>query len=70
MFPFKRNVGTMQRVIRIVAGALLIGGGVLSFNGQAAGYALAAMGAMGLLTGLMGYCPACAMVGGKSAQTH
>ena len=60
----------MRRVIRIVAGTLLIAGGVLSFHGEAVGYVVAAMGAMGLLTGLMGYCPACAMVGSKSAQSH
>ena len=70
MFHFKQNVGAMQRVLRIAAGGLLIAGGVLLFQGQGVGYALAAMGAMGLLTGLMGYCPACAMVGSKSARSH
>ena len=70
MFHFKRNVGPMQRVFRIVMGAMMIAGGVLLFKGQAVGYVLAAMGAMGLMTGLVGYCPACAMVGHKPAQSR
>ena len=68
MLDLRRNVGGTQRVVRILAGALLIVGGMLMFKGMGAGYALVGMGAMGLLTGLMGYCPACAMIGGKSAH--
>ena len=70
MFHFKRNVGPKQRVLRIVMGGMMIAGGVLSFNGQTFGYALIAMGAMGLMTGLVGYCPACAMIGHKPALSH
>ena len=70
MFYLKQNVGAAQRVVRIVAGGMMVAGGVLTFQGQTVGYVLAAMGIMGLVTGLMGYCPACAMIGGKSPQTH
>ena len=70
MIHLNQNVGTAQRLIRIVAGGLMVAGGVLMFQGQTAGYVLAAMGAMGLLTGVMGYCPACAMIGSKTPRTH
>lgn len=70
MRHFRRNLGLVQRVIRVGAGGLVVAGGVLMFRGQAIGYALAALGAMGLLTGLMGYCPACAMIGGRCPQAH
>jgi len=70
MFHLSQNIGTRQRVVRAVAGGLMVAGGVLMFEGQPLGYALAAMGVMGLLTGLMGYCPACAMVGCKIPQTR
>ncbi len=70
MFHLKQNVGPAQRVVRIVAGGMMVAGGVLMLQGQTVGYILAAMGAMGLLTGLMGYCPACALAGCKASQSH
>ncbi len=68
MLHLTRNVGTAQRVLRIIAGGMMAVGGVMLFQGQPAGYVLAAMGAMGLLTGLTGYCPACAMIGARSPE--
>lgn len=68
MLHLTRNVGTAQRVLRIIAGGMMAAGGVMLFHGQPVGYVLAAMGAMGLLTGVAGYCPACAMIGTRSPE--
>lgn len=71
MFYRKRNVSPLARVFRVVTGTMMIGGSILMFQGQATGYILGAMGAIGMMTGLVGYCPACAMLHHEtSANTH
>jgi len=52
----KPNEGTIDRAIRLVIAAVLIGVGlgVVRWPG---GIAMAAVGAIPLLTGLSGYCP-------------
>lgn len=63
-----RNLGPVQRVLRVVGGIGMGAGGLMMWQGMPMGYALAGMGLMGVLTGLMGYCPACALMGvGASA---
>lgn len=49
------NEGTIDRAIRLVIGAVLIGVG-LGVMGPG-GIAMAVVGAIPLLTGLSGYCP-------------
>ena len=51
------NTGKIERVIRVVAGAAIIGWGVMSHNW------LGAIGAVPLITGLAGWCPIYAMLG-------
>ena len=50
------NVGTIDRAIRLVIAAVLIGVGLGVVRGPG-GIAMAAVGAIPLLTGLSGYCP-------------
>jgi hypothetical protein len=50
------NEGTIDRAIRLVIGAVLIGVGLGVVRGPG-GIAMAAVGAIPLLTGLSGYCP-------------
>ena len=52
----KPNEGTIDRVIRLVIAAVLIGVGLGVVRGPG-GIAMAAVGAIPLLTGLSGYCP-------------
>ncbi|HKB60639.1 MAG TPA: DUF2892 domain-containing protein [Gallionellaceae bacterium] len=54
----KFNVGTIDRVIRIVVGAALIG---LAATGTVAWWGY--IGAVPLLTGLFKFCPAYALIG-------
>ncbi len=63
MFYFKKNVTRWERVARVIGGGMLATAGWLLYEGISAGYILIAIGAMSLVTGMMGFCPACAMVG-------
>lgn len=50
------NMGTIDRVIRLVIAGVLIGVGLAVVRGPG-GIAMAAVGAIPLLTGLSGFCP-------------
>lgn len=51
-----RNMGTLDRAIRLVIAAVLIGVGLGVVRGPG-GIAMAAIAAIPLLTGLSGFCP-------------
>lgn len=61
---YRKNVFAWEQIVRLAAGAALIGGGLLYLAGWA-GYAVAGVGLYVALTGVFGYCPACAMIGRK-----
>jgi len=50
------NMGTIDRVIRVVIAAVLIGVGLGVVRGSG-GIAMAVIGVIPLLTGLSGFCP-------------
>lgn len=54
----KKNIGNLERIIRIVAGLAIIS---LAFWGPKSLWAY--LGAVPLLTGLVGWCPPYAMLG-------
>jgi len=58
-----KNVGSIDRVIRIVAGIAIIGAGVYYQSWWGA------IGAVPLLTGLMGWCPPYALFGWNTCAT-
>lgn len=61
---YVKNVPTWERVVRVVAG-LVVAGLAISRLGGAWGWLIGAS-AMGIVaSGLLGFCPACAMVGRK-----
>ncbi|GAB4299548.1 MAG: DUF2892 domain-containing protein [Pseudomonadota bacterium] len=53
----KANVGTVDKVIRIIAGLAIIGWGVAASNW------LGAIGIVPLATALLGFCPAYSLIG-------
>lgn len=62
---YAKNLPAWERVTRVVAGILMVLGGIFG-PGLAAtpiGIMIAAAGGMTVLTGFFGFCPACAMVG-------
>jgi hypothetical protein len=60
---FVKNVPVWERSLRVLAGIAIAGFGLYRFPGSLAGYGLAATGVFAALTGFVGFCPACALVG-------
>jgi hypothetical protein len=61
---YVKNVPTWERALRVVIGLAAVAWSVLALGGWSG--ALAALSAAGIvLSGLFGFCPACAMVGRK-----
>lgn len=59
---YVKNVPGWERALRIVGGAAAAGFALYSFAGTT-GWLLAASAAGFAVTGLVGFCPMCAMVG-------
>ncbi len=61
----RKNVGGKERWSRLLAGALMAFCGVIGLKMSVLGILLDGVGAFTALTGLVGYCPACAVAGRK-----
>lgn len=59
---YVKNVPVWERLLRGVAGAALVIYALAALEGTAAWLSIAAAAGM-VLSGLFGFCPACAMVG-------
>lgn len=62
---YRKNITHPESLVRIVAGLALIAVSLAWLGVTSIGLVLAASGAVGIVTGVFGYCPACAMVGRK-----
>lgn len=62
---YVKNVPGWERALRIVMGVALFAAAVAYFGSTAMGWVVGVAGAMALMTGLVGFCPACALVGRK-----
>jgi hypothetical protein len=60
---YRKNVGTVERVVRIVAGCSLMACGYMVFGQSAMAWVAGASGLITIATGIVGFCPACAIVG-------
>ncbi len=65
---YVKNVPGWERAARILMGVGLIAVSVSYFGLTAAGWIVGASGAMAAMSGLLGFCPACAMVGRQLNQ--
>lgn len=63
------NVGGIERTIRIVVGLGLIGGGAFAGLPEAGMIAAYVVGAVALVTGAIGYCPASQLFGINTCPT-
>ena len=61
---YVKNVPTWERVLRVVLGLMGLGFTAMSW-GSPMGMGAGMVGAMLSLTGLVGFCPMCALVGRK-----
>lgn len=62
---YVKNLPTWERHTRILAGAAMVVGGLWGLKGLSIGVVIAGLGGFTALTGLFGFCPACAMAGRK-----
>ncbi|MFB9262963.1 DUF2892 domain-containing protein [Bradyrhizobium erythrophlei] len=60
---YRRNLPGWERAVRAILGAVMIGYGLVGLAAGPVGYLVAAGGAVAILTGFVGFCPMCAMVG-------
>ena len=54
---------------RVVGGAAMVACGLLGLSGMPIGYLIAGAGLVTALTGFVGFCPMCAMVGRKLSSS-
>jgi hypothetical protein len=64
---YVKNVPAWERIVRFIAGVALAAYGLTELQGGALGWVIAVSGAVFALTGTVGFCPMCAMVGRKIA---
>ena len=60
---YRKNVGAKEGVVRLLAGGLAAASALVLLGWTPLGLGLAAGGVSLALTGVFGYCPACAVVG-------
>ena len=65
---YRKNVGPLERGARLLAGAVIVAVSLTQLGFTPLGLVLAASGVCGALTGLIGFCPACALVGRKPVE--
>lgn len=67
---YTKNVPNWERVLRIVMGLAGLGFAAMNWGVSGLAVGVGLMGAMLAMTGLIGFCPACAMVGRKLDKGH
>ena len=65
---YRKNMGVRESWARVIGGALIVACSLTQIGLTPLGSVLAIGGALTALTGLVGFCPACAMAGRKSLE--
>jgi hypothetical protein len=60
---FRKNVGGKESLARVLGGVAIVAGSLTQWGFTPWGLGLAAGGVFTALTGVVGFCPACAMLG-------
>jgi hypothetical protein len=60
---YRKNMGRLQRGARLAAGGLIVACALTQIGLTPLGIVLALSGVVTALTGVFGFCPACAMAG-------
>ena len=67
---YVKNVPTWERILRVVMGVMALVFAAANWGGSGLAMAAGVMGAVLSMTGLVGFCPMCAMVGRKLDKGH
>ncbi|WOB07200.1 DUF2892 domain-containing protein [Piscinibacter gummiphilus] len=65
---YRKNVGSKECVARVLGGLLIVACSLTQIGTTPLGLVLAASGVVTALTGLLGYCPACALSGRRPVE--
>ena len=65
---YRKNVSGKERAARLVGGGLMVLCGLVGLQASMLGILVAGAGVVSAVTGLVGFCPACAMVGRKPLE--
>jgi hypothetical protein len=65
---YRKNMGSKGGWARVTGGALIVACSLTQIGLTLLGLVLVTSGVLTALTGLIGFCPACAMAGGKSLE--
>jgi Protein of unknown function (DUF2892) len=60
---YRKNIYSWEQLLRVVGGTAIGAWGFVGAWGTLLGYGAAAAGVLLVLTGVVGWCPACAAVG-------
>ncbi|MBV8110647.1 MAG: DUF2892 domain-containing protein [Hyphomicrobiales bacterium] len=60
---YSKNVSGWKRAARLIGGGLMLTCGVAALHASPLGLLLSGAGVVTLVTGVFGYCPACAIAG-------
>ena len=66
---FKKNVSGKERVARVGAGALMMCIAYVTLGATPLGWLVGGVGLVTLATGLVRYCPACAIAGREPVES-
>ncbi len=67
---YVKNVPTWERVLRIAMGLMALAFAAMNWGGSNLAVGVGVMGTMLAVTGLVGFCPMCAMVGRRHDKGH
>ncbi len=67
---YVKNVPTWERIVRVLMGMLALGFAAANWHASGMAVASGVVGAMLAMSGLVGFCPMCAMVGRKLDKGH
>jgi len=65
---YRKNMGSKESWARVIGGALIVACSLTQIGLTPLGVVLASSGVLTALTGVIGFCPACAMAGRKSLE--
>ena len=65
---YRKNMGSKESWARVIGGALILVCSLTQIGPTPLGWVLSLSGVLTALTGLVGFCPACAMAGRKPRE--